>query len=262
MKAVLTGSTGTVGSALSKHLSEQGAEVIGWDRSRMRPGDQQAAEKFLREAKPDVLFHLAVASQPAGIADEYHIVGTVWPEQLAELTRRLDIRFVFTSSVMVFSDDAKGPFTPETSPDAAMGYGAEKRRAEELIRHANADAIIARLGWQIGGNDVTDRNDMASFLERQWKAEGVIRASSKWFPACSFLSDTAAALTQLASMPGSSYLLDANRQWSFYDICVALRTARDATWHIEATEDFIYDQRMIDLRIELPSLKVRLPDLH
>lgn len=81
---------------------------------------------------------------------------------------------------MVFTDDAVGPFTPESVPDAREGYGFEKYTAEQQIRQANPDAVIARLGWQIGA--APGSNNMIDFLAKQ----DVVRASEKWFPACSF----------------------------------------------------------------------------
>lgn len=255
MKYLVTGLHGAVGVALKRQLLADGHTLSNWDRTAVPPLDLTAAERFLQHIKPDVLFHLAVASYPTGIANEGWVVNVTWPTQLARLCYQHNIRFVFTSSVMVFSDDAVGPFTPESVPDASEGYGYEKLTAEQQVRAANPEAVIARLGWQIG--DLPESNNMIDFLARQ----DVVQASEKWFPACSFLADTAVALQTLAHAAPDLYLLDSNKRWNFYEIASALNDLHGNPWRIEKTADFIYDQRMRDPRANMPSLDKRLPSL-
>jgi dTDP-4-dehydrorhamnose reductase len=255
MKSLITGINGAVGTALKRQLASQNDEVIGWDRTAVPVDNPVAAEQFLQATQPDVLFHLAVASQSTGKENEGWLVNVAWPTQLARLCHQYNIRFVFTSSVMVFTDDAVGPFTPESAPDAREGYGYEKLIAEQQVRTANPDAVIARLGWQIG--EVPGSNHMIDFLAKQ----DVVRASEKWFPACSFLADTAVTLQTLAYATPDLYLLDSNDRWNFYQIATALNGMHGDPWRIEKTADFIYDQRMRDPRTSMPSLDKRLPSL-
>lgn len=255
VKAIITGINGAVGTALKAQLVAAGHLVVGWDRTAVLPNDLNAAEQFLQATQPDVLFHLAVASQSTGKENEGWLINVAWPTQLARLCRQLDIRFVFTSSVMVFTDNAVGPFTPESVPDARDGYGYEKLIAEQQVRVANPEAVIARLGWQIG--ESPGSNNMIDFLAKQ----EVVRASEKWFPACSFLADTAVALQSLAHATPNLYLLDSNGRWNFYQIATALNDLHGTPWRIEKTADFIYDQRMRDPRPNMPLLDKRLPSL-
>ena len=255
MKALVTGINGAVGVALKKQLLAGGHNLWNWDRTAVPLLDLTAAEKFLQHIKPDVLFHLAIASYPTGLENEGRLVNVEWPTQLAQLCHQRHIRFVFTSSVMVFTDDAPGPFTPDSEPDAREGYGYEKLIAEQPVRAANPEAGIARLGWQIG--DAPGSNNMIDFLAKQ----EVVRASEKWFPACSFLADTAVALQNLAHATPDLYLLDSNGRWNFYQIATALNDLHGNQWRIEKTADFIYDQRMRDPRANMPLLDKRLPSL-
>lgn len=91
--------------------------------------------------------------------------------------------------------------------------------------------------------------------------KGVIQASQRWLPACSFLRDTAESLYRLAQMGRGLYLLDANTHWTFYDIATALNEKQGFPWQIVPSDDFVYDQRMIDRRPRIPALKERLPGL-
>ena len=256
MKTIITGARGTVGSALAKHLAGQGHQVVAWNRDAVPVDQYQPMEDFVRREKPDALFHLAVASKPTGKPNESWLVNYEWTSELAWIARQFGVRYVFTSTVMVFSDKAKGPFTLESVPDAPEGYGYEKRMAEQRVFHQNPNAIFVRLGWQIG--DAPGSNNMIDYFEKQMKQHGRIKVSRKWLPACSFLQDTAAALAQLAGKAPGLYMIDANAKWSFYDIACALNRKHGDRWKIVPTDDFTYDQRMIDPRVRVPSLQSRL----
>ncbi len=259
MRALITGARGTVGQALQAVLRARGVEVVAWDRAAVAVDDYAAMHQFIKGVAPDVLFHLAIGSQPTGQANESWLVNYQWPSELAWITRELGVRMVFTSSVMVFTDDAVGPFTVDTPPDAATGYGYEKRQAEARVRAQNPDAVVVRLGWQIG--ERSGSNNMLDFFERQMRDAGRITASDRWYPACSFLLDTATALATLAAGAPGLYQINSNTGWTFFDIASALNVAHGGRWQVIATSDFVYDQRMRDERLAVPPLSARLPQL-
>ena len=216
-------------------------------------------EDFVRRERPDVLFHLAIASRSTGVANESWLVNYEWTSELAWIARQLGVRFVFTSSVMVFSDNAKGPFTVNSVPDASQGYGNEKRMAEQRVFQQNPEAIVARLGWQIG--EKAGSNNMIDFFEKKATAGEDIAASRKWYPACSFVGDTASALAWLGSAKPGLYLIDSNTRWNFHEIASALNEKHGRRWKIVANDSFVFDQRMIDPRVPIPSLQRTLPTL-
>ncbi len=257
LKTLLTGASGGLGIALTRHLQSYNIQTIPWDRRAVPIDNEDRIRTFLRESAPDILFHLATASQPTGRENEGWLVNVEWTTTLARLTAEMGIRFVFTSSIMVFTDDAKGPFTPDSSPDAREGYGYEKFVAEERTL-AYPNTVVARIGWQIG--DAPGTNNMLDFFHNQ-SQNGPIGASTRWYPATSFTADTAAALYRLSQGVPGRYLLDSNEKWTFYEIATALNTLHGNRWHIPPNEDFVYDQRMIEPRAGMPSLKVRLPQL-
>lgn len=259
MRALVTGARGTVGGALTRALAREGHQVVAWDRAQVRIDDYHVMERFVRDTAPDVIFHLAIASQPTGRDRESWLVNYEWSSELAWIARVLDVALVFTSTAMVFSDQAPGPFTRDSVPDAREGYGFEKRCAEERVRYQNPAARIVRLGWQIG--DAPGSNNMIDFFDRNQAQHGRVRASTRWYPATSFLDDTAAALLQIPAMPADLYMLDANTAWTFFDIARALSRRHGDRWNVEPTDDFVYDQRMHDPRIRMPSLAERLPEL-
>lgn len=256
MRALITGANGTVGRALSAQLSQNGHTAIPWNRAQTPLDDYAAMERFVREQHPDALFHLAVPSQSSGRENEGWWVNYHWTGELAWICRELGVRFVYASTVMVYTNNAVGPFTPHSIPDETTGYGFDKYQAENRALVQNPDSVIARLGWQIG--DAAGSNNMIDFFVNAMAQHGEIRASRKWLPSCSFLPDTANALISLVSKPAGVYLVNANPRWSFYDIATALNALHGNTWRITADDSFVYDQRMLDPRVDIATLDTRL----
>ena len=259
VKVLVTGLRGTVGRALEAQLRGDGHQVVGWDRAAVPIDRYDAMDGFVAETGPDVVVNLAIASQPTGRDRESWLVNHDWPSELAWICRQRELRFVHTSTAMVFSPSAAGPFTIESAPDAAEGYGHEKRCAEARVFYQNPDATVVRLGWQIG--DAAGSNNMIDYLDRQAREHGHVAASTRWLPACSFLPDTAAALARALTAPPGLYQLDANERHTMFEIASALSAQHGRRWRIvEATEP-VQDQRLIDPRLAVAPLARRLPAL-
>jgi len=259
MKIAVTGSGGTIGSALVPYLKSQGHSVVAWDRAKVPITEYWAMEEFLRTEKTEALFHLAVPSRPTGTPNESWLVNYQWTSELAWICKELGIVFVYVSTVMVFSSQKQGPFTIDTAPDAGDGYGMEKRLAEERVFHQNPASRVLRLGWQIGGP--AGSNNMVDFLDEQFASEGLVSCSTQWFPACAFLEDTVPVLASMIDRDSGLYQFDTNQKWNFYQIAFALNKLLGRQWKITATDSFVFDQRMVDPRMPAISLKSRLPSL-
>lgn len=262
MRILVTGSRGTVGSALRAVLEARGDEVVGWDRSVAAPHDGAACAEYLRRVKPEAIVHLAVASSGTGVENEGRVVSVDWSERLASHCAAAGIPYVFISTVMVFTDAAIGPFTIESEPDATDGYGGEKAEAERKVLSANPEAVVARLGWQIG--EEPGSNNMIDFLTKAMKTDGVVKASRKWMPATSFLADTAEALAWLLDEAAAgrfrgAAMVDGNRAGaSFYAIVRALSAKHGGAFTVEADDAFVCDQRMLDERVPVGQVGERL----
>lgn len=261
MRVLITGRNGTVGRAVAEALRGRGDEAVGWDRGETPPGDEAAARELIDRVRPDAVMHLAVASVGTGVADEGRLVAERWTGVLARLAAERGIRFLYSSTAMVFTNEARGPFTVDSEPDEREGYGADKLAGERAAFEVNGEAIVARLGWQIG--DAAGSNNVIDFLDKRMSEDGVVRASRKWKPAMSFLEDTAATLLWLLDQPGGVYLVDGNRAGhSFHDIARALSAERHSgRFTVEADDSFVYDQRMIDERVPVVQMEERLRTL-
>lgn len=234
---------GAVAPVVANHFVNQGVEVIKFDRAKVDISSELSIRKFLEENNPDYFLHIATG--PAA-----------WAETNAKLCRELEIRFLFTSTVSVFSEQGSGPYTIDSVPNAKDDYGKYKRECEEIVRLANPNSIIARLGWQIGHS--AGSNNMFDYLERTMQEKGQIEASELWFPSCSFMEDTAEALFELiANCESGTYLLNSNLDYNFYEIVNAMNLEINR-WRVIPTTNLDRDDRMFDNRVKIKNLSDKL----
>lgn len=235
MKTLITGITGTLAPRLAAVASRHGAEVVGWPRHEIDPENIALSQAWMAQVQPTAIFHLGMGS-------------VAWAERLAHYAARHAITFVFTSTAMVFHHEPPGPHARDDARNAQDSYGQYKIACEDAIRAANPAAAIARIGWQI--DPTQPGNNMLMALD-QWQArEGCVAASRLWYPACSFMEDTAEALFALAqhNIAGTMHLdSNADEAHTFAEIVHALKRqfARDH-WVVREHEDYRHDQRLIN----------------
>lgn len=244
---LLTGMNGTVAPVLAAALDARGFNPVAWDREAVSPDHPDAVARFITDVEPVALVHCAMGSP-------------LWAAHMAQQCATHDIRFLHTGSVSVFGAHQRGPFTLDSVPEPDDDYGRYKLECEQHVLAANAEARVVRLGWQIALR--SGGNQMADYFTRLQAEKGEVAASTEWFPACSFLDDTARVLAEMTTgdlAPAAGvYMLDSNPGWSLFDIAGALNAAMSAQWQVRATDDRNVDHRMDDPRIPVPTLADRL----
>lgn len=237
MKALITGMNGTVAPALAQALSNADHLVVPWDRSVVPIDDPQTVREFIRSEQPDWFFHIATGS-----AD--------WAELASQVCAKQGIKFLFTSSVSVFSSSQRGPFTVDDLPKPDDDYGRYKLECEQRVRAAHSESLIVRLGWQIG--TVPGANHMVDYLDRSFRTQGYIDASIHWYQACSFLSDTSLSLTQIMqTLSAGLYHLDGNPGLNFYQIVVGLNSLQAKPWIVKPSESPVQNNQLLDRHVQV-----------
>jgi len=243
MKAVVPGMNGAVPPNEAAIFSKQGVEVVTFDRTKIDIHNDAAISDFLKQENPDYFLHLAT-----GPAE--------WAESSARICGDQGIRFLFTSTVSVFSEQGSGPYTVESTPNAEDNYGKYKRDCEARVVAANPDVLIARLGWQIGR--AAGSNNMFDFLTRTMAENGQIEASESWYPSCSYMEDTAVTLHQLITViPSGLYLVNSNQKSSFFDIVNGINSKVNR-WKVSPGHSPSRDDRMFDDRVSIVSIEEKL----
>ncbi|MCR3905773.1 MAG: sugar nucleotide-binding protein [Tenericutes bacterium] len=239
MKVMITGLNGTVAPEVAKYFFSKGAEIIQYKRDEVTVENEMAIHSFLLEHKPDYFLHFAMGSPE-------------WAGLLAKLTKELNIQFAYISTVSVYSGKQTAPITIDHQPDAEDEYGAYKIVSEKKVLKNNPNSFILRIGWQIGTRPGS--NNMIDFLYKQMEAHQVIKASTKWYPSCSFMEDTSAAIFDtINNLKPDTYLINSNDSFSFYEIANYLSTIHK-NLKVEKTDDFAQDVRMIDERVHIKKM--------
>ena len=259
MKALVTGAGGALGRELVHHLKKVDAEVITWNPQRLPPNQWQAATTFLDEIMPDVVYHLASPPVEVDYGAETEFLYVNWSARLAEWCRLRSVVFVVTSTVLVFSRRARGPFGLNIEADAEEGLGFLKRQAEQAVLRVNPDATVVRLGWQIANEP--DYDNLEDFFGKTMTQDRVVRASRRWLPSCSFIDETARAVLALGLGDPGLHHFNANQRWSSFDIAQALNLRHGERWQVIANDDVTGDQRMLDPRLRPSPLEESLPEL-
>lgn len=250
MKLLLTGINGTLAPVVARSAEAHGMHVVAWDRGATAPDDALAARGWLESQRPDWIAHLAVGS-------------VAWARLLALYAAEHSTPLLFTSSAMVFHHQPDGPHRVGDERNAQDSYGRYKRECEDAVLSSCSHACVARIGWQI--DPYQPGNNMLLALD-QWQAkEGRVSASTAWRPACSFMEDTAAALTNLLREQVSGVVhIDSNADegHDFASVAGALkRVFKRDTWIIHQTRDYAHDQRLFGGGALVPPLSARLPPL-
>ncbi len=239
MKAIFTGMNGTVAPFVANYFSEKGYEVIAYDRNIVSTENEREIEPFILRHQPKILLHFAMGS-------------IEWTKNLSLICSKKQIEFVYISTVSVFSNENRGPHTIDSIPDADDDYGRYKRMSESVVLNNHTSPYIIRLGWQIGYGK--GQNQMIDFLYRKMAEEGEIKASSLWYPATSFLQDTASAIYQIVhELKPGLYHVNSNDQYTYYEIVQYLSKIYAELTVVE-TKDFNADHRMIDERVKIRKL--------
>lgn len=243
MKAIITGLNGTVAPIFEKRILKENWEVIPWNREIVNPENKDDVKNFILNSSADWLFHFALGSPE-------------WCGEMASICFEKGIDFFYASSVSVFSGKQNKPITKSDIPDASDDYGKYKIECEQIVRQKNPNSLIARLGWQIGSSPGS--NNMTDYLHKKNREDGKVFASVNWYPACSFLDDTAEALFNLAfNKEKGIFHLDGNSKLNFYEISVNLNSLFNLNLKIEPSTAPIYDNRMFDKSIKVKNITER-----
>ena len=209
MKIIITGMNGTVAPWIAKVYKSKGYEIVSYDRNQVSTEDYEAILKFIETIDPRVIIHCALGP-------------LAWAETLAKICHMLDITFVYTSTVSVYSNQQKGPFVVSDPVIPNDDYGTYKKNCEDACLAINPKSYILRLGWQIGYD--ANQNQMLNFIYEAMKKDGVCKLSSRFYPSASFLEDTAKAIYNVVlNLPPDIYLVNSNHKYSLYEIGLYLK---------------------------------------
>lgn len=246
-RILITGLHGTLAPYVAKVAESQNYQVIEWPRHLVDPLNIGEANLFLFRMKLDAIVHCATGPE-------------VWAGTLSHFAETNNIPFVYTSSVMVYSDRREGPYGIYDPADSVEEYGLYKMRCEREVRNNGFHSCIIRLGWQIAENSLTG-NQMVYHLEKQQAERGYVECSNEWYPACGFIEDTASIIMKCINEKWYGlFHLDGNckDKYTFAEIVEKLKFKLKRNWDVRIVNNYIHDQRMKDDYLPVIPISTRL----
>ncbi|MFH5882404.1 sugar nucleotide-binding protein [Liberiplasma polymorphum] len=246
MRILITGLNGTVAPGVAKVLESFDHIIIPYDREFVSTESFEEIYTFIENTQPDVLLHFATGS-------------IEWSLLLAKAAHELLVKFIYISSVSVFSaKTTPGPFTPDKKPNATDDYGQYKANTEKALLSEYPLTTIIRLGWQI--DHVTSTNNMLNHLKTMMDKHGIIKASKKWYPSCSFIADTGKAILDIIHKEPDIYHVDSNDGYSFYELVSFLKSIH--TWiKVSDESNFVMNNQLVDERVNIRKLSQIIKDI-
>jgi len=155
-RMLVTGAGGMVGSYVPEVFSDY--ELALTDTVNGLPNldvrDPTSVKKAVAETKPDIVLHLAAATDVDRCEQEpdwaYHnnAVGT---QNVALACQALDVVMVYISTAGVFWGDKPDPYNEFDVPNPANVYGHSKLAGEHIVASLLRRFYVVRAGWMIGG---------------------------------------------------------------------------------------------------------------
>ena len=151
-RALLTGGSGLLGTALTEELAARGWEVASLDREALDVTDRRRVDQALGDLSPEVVFHCAAFTQ-VDLAEshppEAFRVNRDGTRNVALACGR-SVALVYPSTDYVFQGDATHPYRTDAPTGPRTVYGQSKLAGEEAVRSKEGSWLIARTSWLYG----------------------------------------------------------------------------------------------------------------
>lgn len=225
MKFFVTGVGGQLGHDVMKALLKRGHEGIGSD---LHPCDsetadaptatagsyvplditnQEAVEKALTAAKPDVVIHCAAwtdvdAAEEADNFARVRAVNVDGTRYLAEVCRKLNCKMLYISTDYVFGGQGSEPWLPDCRDYQPLSvYGQTKLEGELTVSQTLEKYFIVRIAWSFGQNG---KNFVKTML-KIGKTHDVVRVVNDQIGTPTYTADLARLLLDISESEKYGY---------------------------------------------------------
>jgi len=151
-KIIVTGASGTLGSALCKYLSEA-YDVVPLYHKDIDIKERGKVISFITQEKPFCIVHAAAITDVEYCEEneeETIAVNVKGTQNLCVAAKDCGCKFIYISTDYVFNGRKDSPYTEEDLPDPISVYARSKLEAENIVRSKLTKYFIVRLSWLFG----------------------------------------------------------------------------------------------------------------
>jgi dTDP-4-dehydrorhamnose reductase len=216
VRVLITGAGGLVGSALVKHCTREGDQVVALDHAALDITDKPSVRAAFKRECPDIVINCAAWTDVDGCeldSERAHATNALGPENLAQASRELNSILVTISTDYVFSGEQEGFYTQRDQPNPQSIYGVSKLEGERRAQLAYARTIVVRSGFIFGPGG---SNFLSTIVQRARRGEK-LKAIGDAFGTPTYSRDLAVRLRELAQydLPGTFHVVNAGEGVSY-----------------------------------------------
>ncbi len=156
MKILIIGARGQLGSDCCSMLSREN-DTLGCDIPQIDIGDQQSVDRYISDARPEVIINCAAYTAVDACESERELawrVNALGPKYLAMAAGRTNSRLIQISTDYVFDGTKPVPaaYSEEDNTNPLSQYGLSKLAGERSIAEYAPNALILRTAWLYSGS--------------------------------------------------------------------------------------------------------------
>jgi len=172
-KIFIAGANGMLGTTLQKNIDTSEFLLTDLDTSDNIKfcdiRDIGETARIIKEYKPDIIFNFAALVDLEYCEtnkDDCYLTNTIASINLFNLSRDMNIPYVFISTAGIFGND-KEFYTEDDQPYPLSAYGKSKYYTEQLLLNQEYEKYwIFRAGWMMGGGPDKDKKFVNKIMKK------------------------------------------------------------------------------------------------
>ena len=230
-KMLVTGSGGMVGHYVKSVFGDFDlilTDMVG-DYLKLDVTDRKEALALIAKAKPDIVLHLAAATDvdrcqsDKAWAYKQNREGT---KNVCLACKRCDATMVYMSSGSVFSGKLNRPARETDAPDPVNEYGVSKLAGEKEVSSSLKKFYITRAGWMMGGGPGKDKKFIGKIMQKIFAGENNLSIINDKFGSPTYAKDLLMGIKKLLGMNifGIYHIVNKDSdKCSRYDMTMAIK---------------------------------------
>lgn len=155
MRFLVTGYKGQLGYDIVRVLKENGySDIIAIDKDDLDITDSERTYNYIKEVKPDVVFHCAAftaVDKAEDMEDVAHSVNVVGTKSIKDACKAIGAKLFYFSTDYVFDGEKTGLYVETDRPNPTSVYGKTKYLGEKEVLDYEKSFVI-RISWVFGIN--------------------------------------------------------------------------------------------------------------
>jgi dTDP-4-dehydrorhamnose reductase len=198
VRIAITGTRGTLGTALSRQAEEAGHVLFHLNRPEYDITDPEMTVAAIGAFDPDIVIHPAAYTNVDGAESEPDVayaVNGLGTRNVALACVATGAPLAYISTNMVFFDEnRRTPFTEFDTPCPRGVYASSKRAGERYVEHLMSRFYIVRVSWLYG----REGDSFVHKIMRAADARGSLGVVADEVATPTYAEDLASALLKLA----------------------------------------------------------------